>query len=287
MASRCLSTSVPHAEEWMMAFTESFRSDFLYPVFRFFSTLGEEYFLLGAVVLALHFIPKRTAMQITLLVIIAALINSWLKGFFQECRPLSVTHLIDVPGYSFPSGHAQVGSAFWSFFVWRARHTWQKLALLFVIFMIALSRPYLGVHYFHDVGVGLVIGLSLSSAFYRWGTPFLNKSKKNLWLLLLCFGLSFMNPEESFKIFGALASLNIAWEAYQKENLPSQLFGRERLLSLFYSVMGVFVFWWALKVILELSGYHSPFLSLARYFLLCFWLVFFSPYLATYKKSEI
>jgi hypothetical protein len=203
----------------------------------------------------------------------------------MECRPFSVEHLVSVTGFSFPSGHAQVGSAFWGFLMWRSKHLWQKLLLFSVILLIALSRPYLGVHYLHDIGIGLLIGLSLSWVFHRWGKSLLNNVHKTMVLLLVSFALSFLNPEESFKIFGALSGLIAGWQVSIRVKVPPYLQGMQRSLSLLYSAIGVLVFWWGLKLLfLELS-LDSPFLAMGRYFFLCLWIFFVSPYLAS-KSSR-
>ena len=69
-------------------------------------------------------------------------------------------------GLSFPSSHAVnnfTGAAIISFFYRRQTPYWMAFASL-----MALSRPYVGVHYPSDIlggaVIGAVIGLSLSSA---------------------------------------------------------------------------------------------------------------------------
>jgi hypothetical protein len=108
--------------------------------------------------------------------------------------------------------------------------------------------------------------------------------------IVVSFALSFLNPQESLKIFGALAGLLLGFHLARKLKLPSKLYGTERTLSLLASLVGVISFWWALKLIFAALSLESPFLTMDRYFILCFWLTFISPYFATqmytFKKQK-
>lgn len=280
MSRECLITSVPYAEEWVSYFS-SLRNDWLTVFFKFFTMLGEEYFILGAIVYGLHFANRKTAMRLAFLVVGVAMINTWLKGYFEECRPLSVSYLIPESGFSFPSGHAQGGAAFWAFFIWRSRELWKKCALFIVIALIALSRPYLGVHYFHDIGLGVLIGFALTWAFYQWGEALLQSPSKSFVFLALSFPMCFLDPAEAFKTWGALLGLRVGWHFSSGTALAPKLFGRERTLALLYSGVGILIFWVGLKLLFVHIELHSPFLTMGRYFFLCFCLSFVSPYLAS------
>ncbi|KAB2926388.1 MAG: phosphatase PAP2 family protein [Bacteroidetes bacterium] len=111
-----------------------------------------------------------------LLLVIGAVIgdqlsSSVLKPIFGRIRPCraleGVRMLVDCgSGLSFPSSHAVnnfTGAAIISFFYRRQTPYWMAFASL-----MALSRPYVGVHYPSDIlggaVTGAVIGLSLSSA---------------------------------------------------------------------------------------------------------------------------
>jgi hypothetical protein len=62
--------------------------------------------------------------------------------------------------FSFPSGHAQVGIFLWCGFAYYLRDKRLSIVCLFVGLMIALSRPYLGVHYPQDITAGALLGLA-------------------------------------------------------------------------------------------------------------------------------
>lgn len=91
--------------------------------------------------------------------------NHFLKELFQRQRP-DILPLIEQGGYSFPSGHSMGSFIFYgalSFMLFRLLHgKWKKtisaLAAGSMIFLIGLSRIYLGVHYPSDVAGGFSIG---------------------------------------------------------------------------------------------------------------------------------
>ena len=86
-------------------------------------------------------------------------------------RPRPAEALIEVSGYSFPSGHATIATLFCFLIVFAYKNHIKKrlLKFIFVVFFIisalaiSFSRIYLSVHYASDVIVGIFIGLLISS----------------------------------------------------------------------------------------------------------------------------
>jgi undecaprenyl-diphosphatase len=93
-------------------------------------------------------------------------IAGWAKTLFDRPRPDLVPKLIQVGGMSFPSGHAVTASAVYlTLAILAARHfrTAASRATLFLlagllIFIVAFSRVYMGVHYPSDVLSGALLG---------------------------------------------------------------------------------------------------------------------------------
>ena len=92
-------------------------------------------------------------------------LNQSIKFLVRRDRP--IYNLINVGGFSFPSGHAMISMAFYGFLVYLFYKLIDKemlrLALIgifsLLILLIGFSRIYLGVHYFSDVVVGFSVSL--------------------------------------------------------------------------------------------------------------------------------
>jgi undecaprenyl-diphosphatase len=118
------------------------------------------------------------------------ILNSIIKIIVQRPRP-SGYNLIVESNYSFPSGHSMVAMAFYGYIVYMiykhekpsTKKYLKIVGLLFVIFMIGLSRIYLGVHYASDVLAGFMLSISYLMLFIIFSPKILDllniRSKKN------------------------------------------------------------------------------------------------------------
>ena len=98
----------------------------------------------------------------------AALLTTLTKHFIERTRPETVEHLVQVTGFSYPSGHSLVAASLYlTIAILTAHHlptTGGRVLLFFialaVIFLVGMSRMYLGVHYPTDVASGVCLGLA-------------------------------------------------------------------------------------------------------------------------------
>ena len=135
-----------------------------------FTQLGE---VLSMIVMSLILISILMLYKLkihTLFILISMIASSILipvlKNSFDRERP-SMLRLIEISGFSFPSGHAMGSTIFFGSLGTIIKHTdLNNKALLMTvcatfILMISSSRVYLGVHYPTDVLAGVVIGLAV------------------------------------------------------------------------------------------------------------------------------
>ncbi len=138
------------------------------------------FFTLIAVVTLLRMRARMAALQMAVSSLGAAALTILLKGWVDRVRPVEVAHVIEVSGFSYPSGHSFSAAAFYTTLaiVVGSRTKSHRVRVLvgtaatFVIALVALSRQYLGVHYPSDTLAGLALGVAwslfLAVLFARW-----------------------------------------------------------------------------------------------------------------------
>ena len=138
------------------------------PIIKIITRSGGVMMLVTLSVLALILIKnKKIGASISLNLVIITGINLLLKNIIQRPRPVEF-RLIDERGYSFPSGHSMVSVAFYGLIIYyiykrmdNKKIKWCLITFLSVlVFLIGISRIYLGVHYTSDVIAGGLISIS-------------------------------------------------------------------------------------------------------------------------------
>jgi hypothetical protein len=115
-------------------------------------------------------VDKRFGAQLCFVLLSSMFLNAWIKHFVMSPRPdpsrVSILYPQSAEGYSFPSGHAQGSVAFWGFCVERVRKRSFAIGAAVMIFLICLSRLYLGVHFPVDLYGGVLLGLCSLLVFF-------------------------------------------------------------------------------------------------------------------------
>lgn len=151
-------------------FVNNIRCDWLDFFMKFITSFGNTTTIIILLSLVLWLLikminNKKMAMFFLGSMICNVFLNQGIKFLIRRDRP--IYSLIDVGGFSFPSGHAMVSMAFYGFLIYLFYRLINKKMLRFglitifslLILLIGFSRIYLGVHYFSDVVVGFSISL--------------------------------------------------------------------------------------------------------------------------------
>lgn len=161
---------------------ENLRSDFLTMIMTIITDFGSGLVLVTLALLFIFFSKnKKKGMCVSLNLIIITIINLILKFIIQRPRP-SGFNIINESGYSFPSGHSMISTAFYGFLIYLVYKNIKNkmlrvvliILLFFLIIMICISRIYLGVHYASDVIGGFCISISYLMVFIMIVPKFLD-----------------------------------------------------------------------------------------------------------------
>ncbi len=154
-------------------FLIGFKSPIVTGIIKTMTYLGSAYVLIPLAILSFFIVKnKKINYLITINLILSFLCNQILKRVFRRSRPI-FTHLVKESGFSFPSGHAMVSFCFYGLIIYLIHKSnlnnkkTYELLLSLIIFIIGLTRIYLGVHFFSDIIGGFVFGLLYLSLFIR------------------------------------------------------------------------------------------------------------------------
>ena len=178
-----------------LSWVESIRTPGLSIFFENISLAGYPTFLILFISFGYFYWSPSRFSRVAMMLFISGLINAFLKDFFQDPRPAIELMLDPKVGtsYGWPSGHAQIAVTLWGLIAYELKDKWVSIGAITVIFLIAFSRMYLGVHDLGDVVSGLLIGALILAI---WHFAVINKiyeslSKKSWLLLILVFQVIF------------------------------------------------------------------------------------------------
>lgn len=173
LAEKVMSRQVIFFDAGITTFVTSLRSPILTNIMLFITFLGSELFLDIIIVITILLLfrkHKKDALIFSFILFITVTLELYLKSFFQRQRPefviLDNFPIIFEKTFSFPSGHAMNSFVFYTccaYFIFRKIKN-KKIGYTLVglsgalIFLIGLSRIYLGVHYPSDVLAGFAAG---------------------------------------------------------------------------------------------------------------------------------
>ncbi|MBT2648418.1 phosphatase PAP2 family protein [Bacillus sp. ISL-34] len=157
-------------DEDVISLVQGWESPLLTDIMKFFTYIGSTVSLIILSLVILFFLYRVLKHRLELVLFSAVmvgspLLNLMVKLLFQRARP-DLHRLIEIGGYSFPSGHAMNAFSLYgilTFLLWRHMTVkWARILLILfsmmMILSIGISRIYLGVHYPSDIIAGYLAG---------------------------------------------------------------------------------------------------------------------------------
>lgn len=164
-------------------------------------------------------INKKYGQKLLFTLIPNIIINTGIKEFVKAPRPIGLEGIESLrthtaTGYSFPSGHTQSATTFWTTLMIIFKKKWLYILGTIIIFGVGISRLYLGVHWPVDVIFGWIFGIVFTVIFAKlFDIVDESKNYKLLYFILVPFILFiFIVKSESYiKYLGLLLGLIIGY----------------------------------------------------------------------------
>ena len=170
-----------HFNLQLVQFFADHRTVFLTRLFLIASFFGSAQFYAILTIFLFVAWDKRQAIRLSLLILFVMALNDILKLFIRNPRPfieqrtyrqkwaVSPENVNSLAAeYSTPSGHAMGSSAFYTYLFALVSSRFVRVALVLLIVLIGVSRPYLGVHYVEDVLLGWALGIPIALIAIRY-----------------------------------------------------------------------------------------------------------------------
>ncbi len=128
-------------------------------------------------------IDKRFGRQLGYIFLLSGVVSSSAKNLLRQPRPFWLdpgVGLSPAESYGLPSGHVQHATAVYLLVAGWLRRGWVWLVAFLGIFLMALSRIYLGVHFLQDAVGGFVLGLLVLLAFLFWQRVFTERFGRSI-----------------------------------------------------------------------------------------------------------
>lgn len=209
-------------------------------------------------------------------------LNTGVKEFFKVQRPIGVDGIESMrvstaTGYSFPSGHTQIGTAFWVSMMSIFKNKYLYIFGPIIFLVIGVSRLYLGVHWPIDVLFGWIFGI-IFTLICNYIMSKVEKNKKyryfNFIIIPMILWMFIVNSTKYVKMLGLLSGYIIGYiieKEYVNFNVNVNL--KLKIFRYIFGLISLGAIYLILKLVMPLN-YIGGFL---RYFLLMIYAMDIAP----------
>lgn len=137
--------------------------DWLTVPFQALSFLATEEFIIMMIPLVYWCVDSLMGLRMAFMLVLNGAFNSFFKMLFHSPRPFwfdsRVKALSQETSFGLPSGHSQNAASLWGMMAATAKKKWLTITVIIVVFLIGISRIYLGMHFTRDVLSGWLLGV--------------------------------------------------------------------------------------------------------------------------------
>ena len=145
--------------------------DWLIPIMEGITFLGDEEFYLLLAPIVYWCLDSTTGVRMGLILMVSGCLNHIVKLAFHAPRPYWISTSVQAfdseTSFGIPSGHAQNSVAVWGSLAYWQRKPWAWIGAIALMFLIGISRLFVGVHFPTDTLLGWGIGLVVLWGYLR------------------------------------------------------------------------------------------------------------------------
>ncbi|WP_069999418.1 phosphatase PAP2 family protein [Cellulosilyticum sp. I15G10I2] len=267
----------------ILQYLESIRTEFLTSLMVVITIMADKLFLIALIACLYWCVDKVKGVRLAWMLLLSDAFNKVIKMTFKMPRPFEKGVVLPVgseetAGYSFPSGHTQRATSFWSGSMLVLKSKASILMGICIILLTALSRIYLGLHWPADTVGGIAFGvLAVLFANQLLG----EKAVISRWhvMAVSCLVLAaLIAPIENDLTKSVAALWGMTWGAYMEQKYihfkPIQKMTIQ-ILKVIIGIFGVLIIYVGVKKMLPPYKVYD----MIRYGLLFLWISAGAPYL--------
>ncbi|QSX06377.1 phosphatase PAP2 family protein [Sedimentibacter sp. zth1] len=267
----------------IIKFIQTFSNAFLDVFFEALTLFGEETLLVVIASYVFLSIDKNKGYKLIFTIVSGTCFNAIIKNIFKIQRPIGIEGILSkrvetATGYSFPSGHTQASSTFWTTLCLIFKKKYLYIFSIILIFLVGLSRIYLGVHWPTDVVFAAIFGFSWALLINK-AFDYIYKSK-NYYIIIFCSVIFtiltlIFGDNDFYKSSGLLLGLSVGYVLENKYiNFSNIMSFKNKVFSYIIMLGGLLL----IKSVLKLFFPSTLIFSLIRYFFVGFWGFGIAPY---------
>lgn len=188
----------------------------------FMSALGTEEFYLVVLPVIYWCIDKRLGKFLGYVFLLSVMINTMVKGVFRQPRPFWFDPSLGLgtleESYGLASNHTQSAATIYFVLAGWYRKWWLWVAAVVLVFLIGLSRIYLGAHFLQDVISGALVAMLLLILAAIWQHTFSKRFEKQILgrrlLLLVSIPIVLTALFAAILLLIGAPDLSVPWATY-------------------------------------------------------------------------